>query len=106
MHINYLTVCILSYVLYNAIVHEVITSGRSVQSWYNLVGILTKVHTFEVHLDVDQRSRVNFGIFPCRLVCIPYVLYNAIVQVITSGRSVQLWYSLVGILIIDQASYL
>ena len=39
-------------------------------------------------------------------VCIPYVLYNAIVhEVITSGRGVQL-YSLVGILIIDQCSYL
>ena len=26
--------------MYNAIVHEVITPGRSVQLWYSLVGIL------------------------------------------------------------------
>ena len=40
-------------------------------------------------------------------VSILYVLYNAIVrEVITSDRSVQLWYYLVGILIIDQGLYL
>ena len=49
-------------VLYNAIVHEVITSGRSVQLWYSLVEILA--HICEVRLDVGQRSRVDFGIFP------------------------------------------
>ena len=38
---------------------------------------------------------------------IPYALFNAIVhEIINSGRSVQLWCSLVGIVIIDQGSYL
>ena len=40
LYTMYMTVCIKFLYKYNAIVHAVITPGRSVQLWYSLVGIL------------------------------------------------------------------
>ena len=61
-------------------------------------------------VDTDRRRpTTTMYIIMCayNTVCILYVLYNAKVHtVITSDRNVQLWYCLVGILIIDQGSYL
>ena len=68
------THCILcACTLYNAIIHEVITSGRGVQLWSSLVGILIIYKGSWLWSPSRCRSKVKGQfryIFPCRLVCI------------------------------------
>ena len=69
-------------------------SGILIYNLLNLVKVLVRVS-----------EKWPYTMYMCAYltVCIPYVLYNTIVhEVITSGRGVQLWSSLVGILIIYQ----
>ena len=58
----------------NAILHEVITPGRSVQLWYSLVGILIIDRGSYLWSPSRCRSKVkgqfNFGIFPYRCILI------------------------------------